>query len=81
MSVGADTIVLGCVSMALLGVADRLSAELGTPVVNPGRTALKTAELLLGSDLTHSKRAFPVLPKISARTAAVVLTPLHESEH
>jgi allantoin racemase len=63
---GADTIVLGCMSMAFLGVAEELSAELGVPVINPARTALKTAELLLGSELTHSKRAFPVPPKLVA---------------
>ena len=63
---GADTIVLGCMSMAFLGVAEELSAELGVPVINPARTALKTAELLLGSGLTHSKRAFPVPPKLAA---------------
>jgi allantoin racemase len=63
---GADTMVLGCMSMAFLGVAEDLSAELGVPVVNPARTALKTAELLLGSGLTHSRRAFPVPPKRAA---------------
>jgi allantoin racemase len=69
---GADTIVLGCMSMAFLGVAEQLSAELGVPVINPARTALKTAELLLGSGLTHSKRAFPVPPKVAAGTVALV---------
>jgi allantoin racemase len=71
MAAGADTIVLGCMSMAFLGVAEQLSEELGVPVINPARTALKSAELLLGSGLTHSKRAFPVPPKIAGGTAAV----------
>jgi allantoin racemase len=61
---GADTLVLGCMSMAFLGVAERLSDELGVPVVNPARTALKTAELLVGSGLTHSLRAFPTPRKL-----------------
>jgi allantoin racemase len=61
---GADTLVLGCMSMAFLGVAERLSDELGVPVVNPARTALKTAELLVGSGLTHSRRAFPTPRKL-----------------
>ena len=69
---GADTIVLGCMSMAFLGVAEELSGELGVPVINPARTALKTAELLLGSGLTHSKRAFPVPPKMAAGIVAAV---------
>lgn len=71
VAAGADTIVLGCMSMAFLGVAEQLSDELGVPVVNPARTALKTAELLLGSGLTHSRRAYPVPPKIAAGTVAV----------
>jgi proline-specific peptidase len=66
---GADTIVLGCMSMAFLGVAEDLSAELAIPVVNPARTALKTAELLVGSGLTHSRRAFPTPPKLAVASA------------
>jgi allantoin racemase len=65
LAAGADTIVLGCMSMAFLGVAEQLSEELGVPVINPARTALKTAELLLGSGLAHSRRAFPVPPKLA----------------
>jgi allantoin racemase len=68
----ADTIVLGCMSMAFLGVAEQLTEQLGVPVINPARSALKTAELFVGSGLTHSKRAFPVPPKISAGAVAVV---------
>ena len=64
LAAGADTLVLGCMSMAFLGVAERLSEELGVPVVNPARTALKTAELLVGSGLTHSPRAFPTPRKL-----------------
>jgi allantoin racemase len=71
MASGADTIVLGCMSMAFLGVAEQLTEELGVPVINPARTALKTAELFFGSGLTHSKRAFPVPPKIAAGAVAV----------
>lgn len=62
---GADTIILGCMSMAFLGIAPRLRAELGVPIVDPARTALKAAELLLGSDLAHSRRAYG-LPSASA---------------
>jgi chemotaxis signal transduction protein len=62
---GADVLVLGCMSMAFLGVAEQLSEELGVPVINPARTALKSAELLIGSGLTHSRRAFPVPPKLA----------------
>lgn len=68
---GADTLVLGCMSMAFLGVAERLSEELGVPVLNPALTGLKMAELLVGSGVSHSKRAYPVPPKVAA--GAVVL--------
>jgi allantoin racemase len=71
MAAGADTIVLGCMSMAFLGVAERLSEELGVPVLNPARTALKLAEGLVSSGLTHSRLAFPVPPKVAAGVVAL----------
>jgi allantoin racemase len=71
LAAGADTLILGCMSMAFLGVAEQLSEELGVPVINPARAALKSAELLVSSGLTHSKRAFPVPPKVAAGTLAV----------
>lgn len=50
----ADTLVLGCMSMGFLGVAEEMSERLGVPVVNPVRTSLKTAEALVGAGLRHS---------------------------
>ncbi len=58
-------------SMAFLGVAEELSDELGVPVLNPARTALKTAEALVANGLTHSKKAFPVPPKVATGTVAL----------
>lgn len=60
----ADTLVLGCMSMGFLGVAEEMSERLGVPVVNPGRTSLKTAEALVGAGLRHSKLAYMTPPKI-----------------
>lgn len=54
---GADALVLGCGSMSFY--ADRLGQDLGVPCINPLRTGLKMAELLVGSGLTHSKRSHP----------------------
>jgi allantoin racemase len=71
IAAGADTLVLGCMSMAFLGVAERLSAELAAPVLNPARAALKLAEGLVGSGLAHSKKAYPVPPKVEAGTVEV----------
>ncbi|GGK35079.1 hypothetical protein GCM10010965_30070 [Caldalkalibacillus thermarum] len=42
----ADTLILGCMSMGFLNVAEEMSEILGVPVINPGRVALKTAEAL-----------------------------------
>lgn len=67
---GADTLVLGCMSMAFLDVTHRLEEDLGVPVVNPARSALQVAVALAGSNLHHSKRAYPLPPKLSRRTVA-----------
>lgn len=71
IAAGSDTLILGCMSMAFLGVSERLAAELGVPVLNPARTALKTAEGLVSAGLAHSKRAYPVPPKVVAGTVDV----------
>lgn len=67
---GADTLVLGCMSMAFLDVTTGLEAELGVPVVNPARSALEVAEALVGSGLRHGKRAYPLPPKLASGRAA-----------
>ena len=63
---GADTLVLGCMTMGFLNVAEQMSAELGVPVINPGLVSLKTAEALVGSGLTHSKLAYMTPPKLAS---------------
>lgn len=59
---GADVLVMGCMSMAFMGLDRELSARLSIPVVNPILAALKTAELLLDMGLTHSRAAWPAPP-------------------
>ena len=71
IAAGSDTLVLGCMSMAFLGVAERLSEELGVPVLNPARVALKTAEGLVSNGIAHSKRAYPIPPKVAAGTVTL----------
>lgn len=61
----ADTLVLGCMSMGFLNVAEEMSQALGVPVINPGKISLKFAEALAGAGLTHSKLAYMTPPKIS----------------
>ena len=63
---GADTLVLGCMTMGFLDVAEDMSAELGVPVVNPAKAALKSAESTVSIGLSHSMRAYYTPPKVSA---------------
>lgn len=67
---GADTLVLGCMSMAFMDVTAQLEQDLGVPVVNPALSALKMAEAVVGSRLRHSKRAYPLPPKLVSGAAA-----------
>jgi len=67
---GADTLVLGCMTMAFLGEHRELSEALGIPVVNPVQASLKLVESLVAMGVAHSKRAFPVPPKMAAPEAA-----------
>ena len=51
---GADVIVLGC--GGFIGMASRLSEELGVPVVDPTETTFKVAESLAQLGIKHSKK-------------------------
>lgn len=46
---GADALILGCMTMGFLGVAEDLARELRRPVVNPALAALRAAEAMLVS--------------------------------
>lgn len=54
----ADVLVLGCMSLAFLGVAAEVARLSKVPVVNPAHAALKTAESLAAQGLTSSRRAY-----------------------
>lgn len=58
ISGGADVLILGCMSLSFLGVAEELARRAGVPVVNPARCALRTAELLAAQGLTQSRRTY-----------------------
>lgn len=60
---GADVVVLGCMSMAFMGISDEIQENLRIPVVNPAIISLKVLESLLSANLTHSKKAYPFPPK------------------
>ena len=63
----ADVIVLGCMSMAFMGVSDRMQESLGVPVVNPALTSLTVLEGLVQAGLSQSKKAYPYPPKIQEK--------------
>jgi allantoin racemase len=63
---GADVLVLGCMSMGFLDVAEQMTAELGVPVINPAKAGLKIAEATLALGLTHSRHAYMTPPKLVA---------------
>jgi allantoin racemase len=59
---GADVLIMGCMSMAFMGIERELSDRLAIPVVSPVLTALKTTEMLLDLNLFHSRAAWPSPP-------------------
>lgn len=61
----ADALIVGCMSMGFLEIAEAAGAELGVPFLNPARVALKFAEATVGAGLTHSKRAYMTPPKLA----------------
>lgn len=54
----ADVLLLGCMSFAFMGLAERVSAEIGIPVVNPARCALETARAVAAQGLLQSRRTY-----------------------
>jgi allantoin racemase len=61
----ADVIVLGCGTLSFR--AAELQAAIGVPVLNPLQVTLRMAELLVSCGLSHSKRSYPVPPKLMAQ--------------
>lgn len=60
----ADTLILGCISLAFAGVDRMLEEQLGVPCINPILTALKACEGWVSMKLHHSKKAFPAPLKL-----------------
>lgn len=54
----ADVLVLGCMSLSFLGVAEQARERIGMPVINPAMCALKTAEALVAQQLKPSRRTY-----------------------
>jgi allantoin racemase len=54
----ADVLVLGCMSLSFLGVAEHARQGVAIPVVNPAMCALKTAESQVAQGLRPSRRCY-----------------------
>jgi allantoin racemase len=54
----ADVLVLGCMSLSFLGVAERMAKQLEVPVINPAWCALETARSLAAQGLEQSRRTY-----------------------
>lgn len=65
----ADALIVGCMSMGFLEIPEACQAELGVPFLNPARVQLKFLEAMVGSGLSHSKRAYMTPPKIASGAA------------
>lgn len=61
----ADVVILGCMTMAFMGISDEIQENLQIPVINPALISLKVLEGLIWSNLTHSKKAYSFPPKLS----------------
>lgn len=57
----ADTLILGCMSMAFHDVTEEISSGVGVPVINPITASLYLAECLVKSKISHSDKAYPKL--------------------
>ncbi|MFX0106986.1 MAG: aspartate/glutamate racemase family protein [Candidatus Hodarchaeota archaeon] len=55
---GAGSVVLGCMSMAFL-LVDEIVHIKEAPIVNPLKTAIKTAETLVDLNARHSRSTYP----------------------
>lgn len=62
---GADTLILGCMSMAFHDITEDLSRRIGVPVVNPIPVSLAMAAALVRAGLTQSRAAYPAPPVIN----------------
>ncbi len=56
---GSGAIVLGCLGMASYG--EKISKELGVPVLDPAFIAVATAEMLIKLGISQSKKGWPSL--------------------
>ena len=54
----ADSVLFGCMTMSFAGLEKKLEKEIGIPVLNAGRVALKTLESMISMEISHSVTAY-----------------------
>lgn len=59
----ADVIILGCTGLSHEVDVKPISEELGVPIIDPFVVAIRFAQLLIESNLSHSKIAYPYPPR------------------
>lgn len=74
---GADTLVIGCMTLAFLDFSGELEQATGLPVVNPASSTLKITEAMVACGLAPSKAAFPLPPKMADPQRPVDFTQLY----
>jgi allantoin racemase len=65
----ADVIIMGCMTMAFQDRQHDMARILGIPVVNPMYAAVKMMQALCDLGLRHSRRAYPIPPKLAQPAA------------
>jgi len=65
----ADVVIMGCMSMAFQDRQTDMAKILGIPVINPVHAAVKMMQALCDLGLRHSRRAYPVPPKLAQQVA------------
>ncbi|MFX0113668.1 MAG: aspartate/glutamate racemase family protein [Candidatus Hodarchaeota archaeon] len=56
---GAGCVVLGCMSLAFLLLDEEVEQQVGLPIINPLKTAIKTAEIFVDIKAKHSRVTYP----------------------
>jgi len=60
---GADVIILGCTGLSHEVNLNPIMNEVGVPVLDPFVVAIRTAQVLVESGLSHSKVTYPTPPR------------------
>lgn len=60
---GAASLTYGCMSIGFQMLDDELEEVLNVPAVNPVKTAVRIAEMLIDFNISHSKLTYPYPPK------------------